>query len=177
MVDQVKSWLSSRRALVLGTLGLVVAVVGLLVLAVVLPPHLIDTGSMSAADRLQAENDLRTTLLQAVGGAVLLTGVAFTALTLRLNKQGQITDRFTKAIDQLGDPEKLHVRVGGIYALERIARDSPDDHQTIMEVLTSFLREASPRMGPDSRSAEAPAEEQKRERLPGCPLIDRRRPR
>jgi hypothetical protein len=144
MVDQVKSWLSSRRALVLGTLGLVVAVVGLLVLAVVLPPLLIDTGSVSAADRLQAENDLRTTLLQAVGGAALLTGVAFTALTLRLNKQrGQITDRFTKAIDQLGDPDKLHVRVGGIYALERIARDSPDDHQTIMEVLATFLRRGS----------------------------------
>jgi hypothetical protein len=33
------------------------------------------------------------------------------------------------------------VRLGGIYALERIARDSPRDHWTIMEVLTAYVRE------------------------------------
>jgi hypothetical protein len=35
------------------------------------------------------------------------------------------------------------VRIGGIYALERIARDSPRDHPTIMEVLAAFVREHS----------------------------------
>ncbi|MBV9546026.1 MAG: pentapeptide repeat-containing protein [Chloroflexi bacterium] len=35
----------------------------------------------------------------------------------------------------------LEVRLGGIYALERIARDSPRDHWTIMEVLTAYVRE------------------------------------
>ncbi len=38
----------------------------------------------------------------------------------------------------------LEVRLGGIYALERIARDSPKDHWTIMEVLTAYVRENSP---------------------------------
>jgi hypothetical protein len=53
-------------------------------------------------------------------------------------REGQITDRFTKAIAQLGEqgPEKLAVRLGGIYALERIARDSERDHWPMMEVLT-----------------------------------------
>jgi uncharacterized protein YjbI with pentapeptide repeats len=51
-----------------------------------------------------------------------------------------ITDRFSKAIEQLGS-EKLAVRLGGIYALERIAHDSDRDHWTIMEVLTSFIQE------------------------------------
>jgi hypothetical protein len=32
------------------------------------------------------------------------------------------------------------VRLGGIYALERIARDSPGDRATIGEVLTAFIR-------------------------------------
>jgi hypothetical protein len=38
----------------------------------------------------------------------------------------------------------LEVRLGGIYALERIARDSPTDHWTIIEVLSTYVRENSP---------------------------------
>jgi MYXO-CTERM domain-containing protein len=49
--------------------------------------------------------------------------------TLELTEQDQITDRYTKAIEQLGS-DKLDVRIGGIYALERVARDSPGDHPT-----------------------------------------------
>jgi hypothetical protein len=50
-----------------------------------------------------------------------------------------VTDRFTKAIEQLGSTT-LDVRIGGIYALERVARDSDSDHPTVMEVLCSFIR-------------------------------------
>ncbi|GBE91751.1 pentapeptide repeat-containing protein [Nostoc cycadae] len=55
----------------------------------------------------------------------------------------QITERFAKAIEQLGS-EKIEVRLGAIYTLERIAKDSPKDHWTIMEVLTAFVRENAP---------------------------------
>ena len=55
-------------------------------------------------------------------------------------QEGQITDRFTKAIDQLGR-DTLAVRLGGIYALERIAIDSEPDHWAVMQVLTAFVRE------------------------------------
>ena len=61
------------------------------------------------------------------------------------------TERFTRAIDQLGatdDKEgepKLEIRLGAIYALERIARDSPErDYATIMEVLTAYVRDNAP---------------------------------
>jgi hypothetical protein len=54
--------------------------------------------------------------------------------THELTEQGQVTDRYTKAIEQL-ESEKLDVRIGGIYALERVARDSARDHPTVMEVL------------------------------------------
>jgi hypothetical protein len=108
------------------------------------------TGAVTAAERLKAESDARTTIVQALGGLGLLSGLYFTARTLRLNAQGlelnragQITERFTRAIDQLGQAgdDKLAPRLGGIYALERIARDSGEDHGPIMEVLTAFLRE------------------------------------
>ncbi len=35
------------------------------------------------------------------------------------------------------------MRIGGIYALEGVARDSARDHPTVMEVLTAFVREHS----------------------------------
>jgi uncharacterized protein YjbI with pentapeptide repeats len=35
----------------------------------------------------------------------------------------------------------IEVRLGAIYALERIAFDSPRDHWTIMEVLTAYVRQ------------------------------------
>jgi hypothetical protein len=56
----------------------------------------------------------------------------YTARELSLARQGQVTDRYIKAIEQLGSDKWLDVQIGGIYALERIARDSPRDHPTIM---------------------------------------------
>src|SRR5215217_5218865 len=62
---------------------------------------------------------------------------------LRQAEQGQITERFTRTIDQLGS-EKLEIRLGGIYALERIAKDSSEkDYSTVMEVLTAYVRQNS----------------------------------
>lgn len=50
-----------------------------------------------------------------------------------------ITENFTRAIDQLGKGE-LEVRLGAIYALERIAKTSQKDHWPIMEILTAYVR-------------------------------------
>ncbi|MFI0465345.1 pentapeptide repeat-containing protein [Saccharopolyspora sp. 5N102] len=79
----------------------------------------------------------------------LITGLAaagaliFTASSVSTQQEGQLTDRFTKAVEQLG-ADKLEVRVGGIYALERIARDSPRDHSAVVEVLAALIREHPP---------------------------------
>src|ERR1700733_14719833 len=42
-----------------------------------------------------------------------------------LTSQGQVADRFAKAVDQLNSPE-LGARLGGIYSLQTIALDSKD---------------------------------------------------
>jgi uncharacterized protein YjbI with pentapeptide repeats len=115
---------------------LVVTVATLLVLAVVILPPLLAAGD-------DTENDVRSTLLQALAGLFLAAGLYFTAQTLRLNREGQITERFTRAIEQLGD-EKREVRLGGIYALERIAKSSVEDHGPIMEILTAYVRLHAP---------------------------------
>jgi uncharacterized protein YjbI with pentapeptide repeats len=67
---------------------------------------------------------------------------------INLSEQGQITDRYTKAIDQLGTGTQgdahLQTRLGGIYALERLAHDSPRDQPAIIEILSAFIRSALP---------------------------------
>jgi hypothetical protein len=56
-----------------------------------------------------SENEVRGTLLQALGGLVLLAGLYLTYRTFDLNRQGQVTERFSRAIDQLGEESKLDV--------------------------------------------------------------------
>src|SRR6266536_2584214 len=69
--------------------------------------------------------------------------------TLDTTREGQIADLYSGVIEQLGS-DKLDVRIGGIYALERVARDSAADHPTVMEVLTAFVREHSLERWPPS---------------------------
>jgi hypothetical protein len=59
-----------------------------------------------------------------VSGYLTWRNVRIAQENLAVTQQGHITDRFTKAIDQLG-ATNVEVRVGGIYALGRIAEDSP----------------------------------------------------
>jgi len=109
-------------------------------------------------NRFDRENEARKTLAQIIGGVVVLAGLYSSMQTFDLGRQGQdltregqITDRYTKAIEQLGaiqsqaskDGEplpRLEIRLGGIYALERIARDSERDRGPILEVLTAYVR-------------------------------------
>ena len=114
---------------------------------------------------LEAEH--RRTLLQSIGGFFLAVGlyVAWRRVkateenvrvaeknlgvaqeNLGVAQEGQVTERFTRAIGQLGD-DKMAIRLGGIYALERLAKDSEKDHGSIMEILTAYVRENAPRNG------------------------------
>lgn len=59
------------------------------------------------------------------------------------DRERRITESFAKAIEQLGN-DKLEVRLGGIYTLERIARESERDYWPIMETLTAYVRKRAP---------------------------------
>jgi hypothetical protein len=108
-----------------------------------------------AQARLQ--NDVRATLLQGVAGLLLVAGAIATWRQIQVSREGQITERFTRAIDQLGSAQP-EVRLGGIYALERIAKDSPADRRTVAAVLAALVRTHAPWMvgapnGPEHPSA------------------------
>jgi uncharacterized protein YjbI with pentapeptide repeats len=115
-----------------------------------------DVGSVAGPLHETAVDNARGRLLTLGAGLFAAGALVFTARnftlsrrTLELTEQGQVTDRYTKAIEQLGS-DKLDVRIGGIYALERVARDSFTDHPTVMEVLTAFIREHSREPWPPS---------------------------
>jgi uncharacterized protein YjbI with pentapeptide repeats len=113
-----------------------------------------DVGSAKGPLLQTARDAARGRLLTLGVGLVAAAALLFTARTLVLLRRGQVTDRYTKAIEQLGSKE-LDVRIGGIYALEGIARDSARDHPTVMEVLTAFVREHSREQWPPPDSPRA----------------------
>ena len=133
--------------------GLVAAVCAFLFLPQVLHPSLSPADLRDIVDaqtRLQLrqaqaklQNDVRSTLLQAMAGLLLVAGAVATWRQVQISREGQITERFTRAIDQVGS-EKLDVRLGGIYALERIARNSPADRTTVQFILGAFVRGHTP---------------------------------
>src|SRR5215203_4318700 len=113
-----------------------------------------------AEDRPALVNEYRRTWAQIIGGFGLLLGLYFTWRRIEISQQEleatrdqQVTERFTRAIDQLGASDddgepRLEIRLGGIYALERIAGDSlamennpGRDYGTVIKVLTAYVRE------------------------------------
>ena len=102
------------------------------------------TGKAAADER----SSIRTATLAFAAGVLPSIGAYYTHRTVELNRAGheldragQITERFTRAVEQLGNNGSLEVRLGGIYALERIARDSDEDHGQVVEVLCACVRE------------------------------------
>jgi hypothetical protein len=72
------------------------------------------------------------------------------------DRQRRITESYSMAVEQLAH-EKIEVRLGGIYTLERISRESPDDYWTVMETLTAFVRELARWKEPDAEKSEVTA--------------------
>jgi hypothetical protein len=128
-----------RRVVRLGGAALFVVVVVLLFLVL---------NWYIAPTKPSEKKDLVLAAAQILGGTALLSGLYFTWRTLQVNREGQITERFTRAIDQLGmveDGQKLfEIRIGGIYALERIAKESAEDYGPIVEILTAYVRHNAP---------------------------------
>ena len=131
---------------VAGVLGACALAVWLLPVLLTEHPHL-----TKAAARYKAEADIRTGLVALLAVLGALGGLYYTGRTFRLSQEtnrlsaeGQITDRYSKAVDQLGD-DSPEISLGGIYALGRIMRDSPPDEQAVVAVLSAFVRRKAKR--------------------------------
>jgi len=92
------------------------------------------------SEHIKSKNEIMRTLAQVLGGAFVLTGLYFTAKNVFVSRQAQITDRFGDALEKLSEKENILKRIGGIHALESIAKDSPRDYWRIMEIFAGFIR-------------------------------------
>jgi len=115
-------------------------------------PHWQVSGINNATEKVTQENQYRATFAQILGGVAIGIGLYYTwrrvtiaENDLKVSQEGQITERFTRAVDQLGAIDQfgnkaLEIRLGGIYALERISNESEKDYWPIMEILTAYVR-------------------------------------
>jgi hypothetical protein len=83
-----------------------------------------------------------------LGGIAIGIGLYFTWKKILISQDGQITERFTRAVDQLGALDQngnpaFEIRLGRIYALDRISKESEKDSYPIMEILTAYIRKNS----------------------------------
>jgi hypothetical protein len=156
-----QGWTVSRRTrwIIAGAIG--VAVLAGLVFMIWLVPPALYHHVADPKTRTEATASTRTALIAAAIGLGAFGSLAVNTRVLRetqranletqrantlsdeREREAQITDRYTKAIEQLGSKE-LAVRIGGIYALERLTVDSDRDHGTITEVLCALVRSNRP---------------------------------
>jgi hypothetical protein len=106
------------------------------------------------------KKDLVQALALIMAGVAGVIGIFFTwrgqrntqlaqEANLDITRRGQITERFTQAIDQLGATHddgspRLEIRLGGIYALAKIAEDSDVYYWPIIEILAAYVRKNAP---------------------------------
>ena len=128
------------RAILAGALFAFILVLSIWTLPAVLNRQ--PSTGMSSAERINAVNTTRAALVTLLAASAAMGTLIYTVRTFALNRMGQVTDRYSKAVEQLA-ADRQEMRIGGIYALERIARDSRGDQPAVTEVLTAFLRTAS----------------------------------
>ena len=126
----------------LGLVGAATTGLALYVLLYYLPDTIVGTGGLTAAERAEALAQERRTLLAAIAAVGAAFTLVYTHLRHQLDRDSNATGRYTEGVQQLG-ADSMSIRLGGIYALSRVARDSPGDRTTVSEVLAAFVRDSS----------------------------------
>jgi uncharacterized protein YjbI with pentapeptide repeats len=116
---------------------------------------------LTPSELSRAINDVRTTLVQAAGGLVLLAGGATAYGQLRvsqralmnseernrdeleLSRESHLLTNFSRGVQLLVD-ENEGMQVAGAYMLGRIAMDPASDAGTVVETLSSWIAKQEP---------------------------------
>jgi uncharacterized membrane protein YhaH (DUF805 family) len=111
---------------------------------------------ITGKDLAELGNAARASMIQALGGLALVATLAITTYqvsetrrssseNLRIAEEGQVTERLSRAVDQLGaryptGGVPIDIRVGGVYSLSRIGIDSERDRGAIIAILTAYVK-------------------------------------
>ena len=109
-------------------------------------PSLAELGRLPTSNRIAAElsyanakNAVRATLIEAAGGAAFLATAFFAWRQLVVSRLGQLTERFSRSIDQIGETSAV-VRLGAVYTLEQMSGDDRFK-EPIARVLAAYVRQ------------------------------------
>lgn len=94
-------------------------------------------------DRIILENSIYSALIQAISGAFFFVTAYFTYLNIRTSEKKHLSERFTKAVEQLGSGNTAII-IGGICTLEQIFLDSRTYEKVILSILAEFIKFSSP---------------------------------
>ena len=150
--EQLKSQRPTSRTIRWGAFVLVPLALAAFVLAVAVVPEwwVGRTSGLSPVERITAVAGVRQIVVFLGGGFLAVVGVYYTHKrsmserdTNQLQQDSNYTDRYTAAVTQLGS-ENQTIRLGGVYALERVARDSSGDRATVEDLLAAFIRADGP---------------------------------
>ena len=104
--------------------------------------------------RLELTNEYRKTIVQLVGGFLVVGSLLLTWYGMlndkELAKEQLVTDQFIKASKMLGD-SSIAVRMAGIYSLEQIMNNYPNYHKQVVDLLSAYIREKRKLTGSDLR--------------------------
>jgi hypothetical protein len=97
----------------------------------------------------------RTLLLSMIGGIGVAITIVYTYRTFTLTQDKMLTETMAKAIEHLS-PDNSTARLGGVFTLARIARQSQKDYFAIIQLLASFVRtrDSEADMGPGLRQSD-----------------------
>lgn len=135
-----RTW--TRIALV--SLG-AVAAAGLLTVALLVLPNwaVMGQSGLTDNDQLAAKHDIRTEVIQVLGGSGALLGLLFVARQYQLAKETQVTETYRGAVELAGSFDIEHV-LGGIFVLERLGRVSTSSRWDVERFFTEYLRHYYP---------------------------------
>ena len=103
---------------------------------------------MSSAEVADVETRARSTIAQVLGGILVIFGVYYGAKRVLVMQEGASTDSLSRAIDQLGH-ENPAVRMGGAYALERLASVSDELQRAVCDILAAYILSSTSSNGSD----------------------------
>jgi hypothetical protein len=140
----------------LGWIGAVLALPGLIILFAVGWELFVLAWNFPALDAdpsvIRWHATIMLAMLAAIGAIFTLVFAFIRAFATerqtRATEEGLITDRISKAVDQLGS-KNTAVRMGAIHSLERIMVDSEGDRVMVMRTLNAYLKYRQSRLPPE----------------------------
>lgn len=136
-----------RRRVLIAVVLTIASAACVVLLVWLLPSWLTRYPRVGGIDRHTAIANTRNGLVALVVATGAVGSLAYTVRTYRLTRRGQISDRYTKAIEQL-DNQHESICIGGIFALEQVVRESEVYRQTVLSVLNAYIRDRRPASSP-----------------------------